>query len=360
MSTPKILYYISGHGYGHAVRSIQVINALTALGCRVVIKTIAPAFLFTEGLSKPLERLTEGFDAGLHQIDNLRFDIDKTKEKIKKILASAPRLIEKEQNFLVEEDISGVVCDIPFIPLAAAAGLKVPAIGIGNFSWDWIYAYYGKEDPEWNPIAETIGRYYQKADLLLRLPFYGPMEGFRRIEDIPLVGRRSHREKTEIRKILILPTDRKIGLISFSQVDLSEAAVRRIEKLSSDYLFLISPPLNWKSRAFRRVERDQTSFVDLICAADFVITKPGYGIVADCISQGTPMIYSDRGEFPEYPILVQGIETQLRCCHMPREDLCAGNWGPYLEKLEQQPRPRPNLKTDGAQVAAKRILEWIV
>jgi len=359
MPVPKILYYISGHGYGHAVRSIQIINELINLGCRLGIKTTAPAFLFEEGLSRAVEIRPEGFDVGLHQIDNLRFDLDKTKEKVKKILASAQRLIQKEQKFFIEEGISGVVCDIPFIPLAAAEGLGLPSIAVGNFSWDWIYSYYGKEDQEWNPIAETIASYYQKGDLLLRLPFYGSMDVFRRIEDIPLVSRGSKRGKTEIRKVLNLPKDRKIGLIGFSQVALSEEAIKRIEKWSSDYLFLVRPPLNWESPVMKRVEREKASFVDLICAVDFVITKPGYGIVADCLSHGTPMIYSDRGEFPEYPILVKGIETHLRCCYMPKEDLYTGKWGPYLEKLGQQPLRRPKLKTDGARVAAERIVEWI-
>jgi hypothetical protein len=355
----KILYYISGHGYGHAVRSIQVIKALMAFGCRVSIKTTAPAFLFDEGLSGPTEILTEGFDAGLHQIDNIRFDLDKTKENMKKILASAPGLIEKEQKFLTGEAIAGVVSDIPFIPLAAAAGLRIPSIGLGNFSWDWVYAYYGKKDPEWKAIAETIATYYRKADLLLRLPFYGSMEVFQRIEDIPLIGRRSNKERTEIQKALDLPRDRRIGLIGFSQVDLNAAAVENIEKLSSSYLFLVRPPLNWQSPALKRIGPESASFVDLIRAVDFVITKPGYGIVADCLSDGTPMIYSDRGDFPEYPILVEGIETHLSCCYMPKEDLYAGTWGPYLERLNQPSRPKPKFKTDGAQVAAERIVKWI-
>ena len=51
MPSPKIVYYISGHGYGHAVRSIQIIQELLELSCAVIIKTTTPAFLFKEGLS---------------------------------------------------------------------------------------------------------------------------------------------------------------------------------------------------------------------------------------------------------------------------------------------------------------------
>ena len=217
----------------------------------------------------------------------------------------------------------------------------------------------GREDPEWVSLAETIAGYYREGGLLLRLPFHGEMSAFRRIEDIPLVARRSGKGKTEIRQTLDLPKDRKIGLIGFSHLDLQEPAIQKIGRLFPDYLFLIKDPLNWKSPVFWRVEAEEVSFADLVCAADFVITKPGYGMVADCLSQGTPMIYSDRGEFPEYPILVEGIKRYLSCCFMPNEELYSGHWGPYLEKISKQPRLHPKIRIDGARLAAERIVEWI-
>ena len=354
----RIVYYISGHGYGHAVRSLQIIQELLELGVAVIIKTTTPAFLFKEGLSRPTPVIAEGFDVGLHQIDNIRFDLEKTKESVIALLAMAEGLVGKERNFFSDQGISGIVSDIPFIPLAAAGRSGLPSIGISNFSWDWIYSYYSKRDPEWLPLAEAIAGYYREGGLLLRLPFHGEMSAFRRIEDIPLVARKSGKEKTEIRKILNLPRGPKIGLIGFSRLDLQEKAIRKIARFSKDYLFLIKDPLNWKSPVFTRVE-EEVPFADLVCAADFVITKPGYGMVADCLSHGTPMIYSDRGEFPEYPILVEGIKSHLAGCFMPSQDLYSGHWGPYLENIINQPRLQPKLRTDGARVAAHRIVEWI-
>lgn len=359
MDRCKIVYYISGHGYGHAVRSIQIINELLRQGCTVCIKSTVPAFLFKEGLSLPVEVLPEGFDVGLHQVDNICFDLEKTKEKVKELLGSAEDRILKEHYFLVDHGVQGIVCDIPFIPLAAANRAGLPAIGVSNFSWDWIYSSFGKEDPEWNLLAKAVRRYYQTGSLLLRLPFYGAMNAFRRIEDIPLVARRSDQGQAEIRQLLGLPSGLKIGLIGFSNLSLSNEAIQKIEALSSEYLFLIKTPLNWKSPIFRKIEEEGLSFVDLVRAADFVMTKPGYGMVSDCLSHGTPMIFSDRGGFPEYPILVKGIKSLLASCFMPKEALYSGNWAPYLGKLGRQPPRHPRLKTNGAQVAARRIMEWV-
>jgi hypothetical protein len=358
MPSLKIIYYISGHGYGHAVRSLQIIQELQELDVFVIIKTTTPPFLFKEGLSRPTPVIAEGFDVGLHQIDNIRFDLEKTKESVIALLALAEELIGKEQHFFSRQGVSGIVSDIPFIPLAAAGRSGLPSIGLSNFSWDWIYSFYSQKAPEWLPLAQAIAEYYREGGLLLRLPFHGEMPAFRRIEDIPLVARRSGREKKEIRKILDLPGGRKIGLIGFSRLDLEEEAIRKIARFSKDYLFLIKDPLNWNSPVFKKVE-EEIPFIDLVCAADFVITKPGYGMVADCFAHGTPMIYSDRGEFPEYPILVQGIQSHLAGCFMPSQDLYSGHWRPYLENIINQPRLQPKLRTDGARVAAHRIVEWV-
>ncbi|HMK65007.1 MAG TPA: hypothetical protein VK564_04380 [Thermodesulfobacteriota bacterium] len=355
--TPKLLYYISGHGYGHAVRSLEVINTLCSLGCRLSIKTSVPPFLLEERLSHPVEIRQDKLDVGLHQIDNLRFDLSLTKAGVKELLDSAPLWITQEAAFLKDENFSGVICDIPFIPFAAAEKAGLPAVGISNFSWDWIYSFYGKRDPEWFPLAKVMAEYYEKGELALRLPFHGPMEAFRRVEDIPLVARKSNRGKSEIRKALSLPEDKRIVLIGFSQVDLSKEAFGKINKLSSRYLFLIRSPLQWDSLCFRKIEGIEASFVDLVAAADLVMTKPGYGIVADCLVHGTPMIYSDRGEFPEYPILVEGIKAFLPSCYMPQEDLYNGEWLPYLETVESQSFQSRPIAMNGAEVAGNRLLE---
>lgn len=355
----KIGYYISGHGYGHAVRSIQIIRELLDLGCQVIVKTLAPSFLFKEGLDTVPEIIPEGFDVGLVHTDNIRFDLNKTKSELKNLLISAEGLIQRERRFLFERGISALVADIPFLPLAAAGRSSLPAMAVGNFSWDWIYAAYSQNDPEWTPLVEAIRGYYREAGWLLRLPFYGPMEAFEGIEDIPLVSRKSKRGRDELRQVLGLPRDRRIGLVAFSRLDLTQEALMKINALSKEFLFLIREPLDWEAPVFRKVKDRKLSFIDLVSVSDFVITKPGYGIVSDCMAQNTPMIYCDRGEFPEYAILVEGIRRFLPAGYMPQEVLYSGDWRPYLDRLSHPPENRELLSFDGAQVAARRILEKI-
>ncbi len=62
-----------------------------------------------------------------------------------------------------------VVADLPALGIAAAAPPDIPAIALGNFTWDWIYADYdGGQD-----VADAIGEIYAKTTLALRLPMWG-------------------------------------------------------------------------------------------------------------------------------------------------------------------------------------------
>jgi L-arabinokinase len=97
-------------------------------------------------------------------------------------------------------------------------------------------------------------------------------------------------------------------------------------------------------------------YLDVIGAADVVLTKPGYGIVTDCIAAGTRMIYTDRGDFPEYPILVAEMASHLPCAHVSNEDVRTGLLEEALDAVRRAPFPRPP-RLDGAEVAARRLLD---
>ena len=46
-------------------------------------------------------------------------------------------------------------------------------------------------------------------------------------------------------------------------------------------------------------------YEDLVGAVDVVASKPGYGIISDCAANATALLYTDRGRFCEYDVLVR-------------------------------------------------------
>jgi UDP-N-acetylglucosamine:LPS N-acetylglucosamine transferase len=97
-----------------------------------------------------------------------------------------------------------------------------------------------------------------------------------------------------------------------------------------------------------------------VAAADVVVSKPGYGIVSECLANGTALLYTSRGRFVEYDVFVEQMPRILRCRYLSQEDLRAGRWAPAVRALADQPPPPDRPRIDGADVAAGKIVNWVI
>jgi L-arabinokinase len=98
-------------------------------------------------------------------------------------------------------------------------------------------------------------------------------------------------------------------------------------------------------------------YEDVVGAVDVVVSKPGYGIVSDAIGARTRLVYTERGDFPEYAVLVGEMGMHIPAVHVSNEDLRAGRLRAPLEDVLSRPMP-PETDTSGALVAARRLLEY--
>ena len=344
-----IVFYISGHGLGHASRDIEVMLAILARrpDARIVIRTGAEPWLFA--LNVPQAELQPcEVDTGVVQIDSLRLDEELTARAACRFYADFDDRAAGEARRLRDLGTGLVIGDIPPLAFAAADREGIASVALGNFTWDWIYQAYPMFDRVAPDAIPAIQRAYAKATLALRLPLnagFAAMSG--RIRDVPFVARRSARERGEIRRALVCPPGRPIVLVSFGGygLDLPIDAVSRSGRLTVLSAVREPPP------GFR--------YPDLVAASDVVISKPGYGIISECIANGTALLYTSRGQFAEYDVLVAGMPRFLRCRYIAQENLLDGRWADAVEALLAQPPPPERPRVDGAAVAADVIFNMI-
>lgn len=362
-----LIYYVSGHGLGHAVRTTVMVNAIQRRwpDLPVVIRTGAPEHVFAAnpdadyrymGL-KPAERL----DVGLVQIDSLRIDFQASLTSLRDLLARSDDLVRREAEFLRGIGPALVACDVPFLAAAAAERAKVPVVAVSNFSWDWIYRSYQDLDPAWAEAADRIASYYSSADLLIQLPMAPDMSAtFPDRVEVGLTGRRAKQPADAVRTRLGIPPDRRMALLTFTDLDLSAESMGRMVSQNPETVFVYSAPLHLDHPGFYFADDRRIWYPDLVGAADVVVTKPGYGIVADCLANGTPMVFTDRGRFPEYPFLVEAVESYLHHRYIPSADLYAGRLGIVLSELIS-PRSNPGwpYSFDGAMEGAEALAKFI-
>jgi hypothetical protein len=358
-----IAVYVSGHGFGHSTRTAEVLRAVRerAPDLPITVVTSAPAFLFEGAVGPPLTVRPLECDVGLVQRDALSFDEAATAERCRAFAAGWGDLVAGEARWLTDGGVRVVLADIPPVAFAAAAEAGLPSVGLGNFSWDWIYAHLAAREPGLQAAAARAREAYEKATLLLRLPFAGDLDAFPRVEDVPLVARRPRMGREEIRARLGLGAGPAV-LLSFGGMGFPGLDTEAYERLQ-EYRFVMAgarghrePPPNLRRLEADDLESRDLTYGDVVAGVDVVVTKPGYGIVTDCIGAGTRMVYTERGDFPEYPILTREMVRYLPAVHVGNADLHAGRLGPALDDVRSRPWP-PTPRLDGAEVAAGRLLE---
>ncbi|MFN8643168.1 MAG: hypothetical protein U0802_16480 [Candidatus Binatia bacterium] len=169
------------------------------------------------------------------------------------------------------------------------------------------------------------------------------------------MARRARLPADDVRARLDLPRDRRLALLSFGGIGLSLDAVPSLPGVAfvatSGAAVGADGPRGCRVVGGDDLRRAGVRYEDLVGAVDAVITKPGYGIVAECIANRTPIVYTARGRFAEYACLVAGIEAHLAHAFLSGDDLRGGRWGDALAQAWAMPMPPP-VPVDGAEAVA--------
>jgi hypothetical protein len=363
-----LVTYVSGHGFGHASRTIELLNALAdcAPEVRLIVRTAVAPWLFARTARPTVALEACECDTGAVQIGSLHLDTDETVRRAQAFMRDMPARVAAEAAVLRACGATLVLADIPPLGIAAATAAGVPAVAMSNFTWDWIYAAY----PGTAELSRALGETYASADLALRLPLWGGFGTFRQIVDLPFIARRSRRGRDEVRRAFDLPLDRPLALVSFGGYGLEGLDLAALTRLAPWGLVMTSTTpigdrtLGEVGRTGSLIPLDEPAmygrgflYEDIVHAMDVVVSKPGYGIIAECVANQTALLYTSRGHFAEYDVLVAGLPRILRARFIDHDKLFAGRWLPDLDALLAQPAPPDRPRVDGAEVAAALLLD---
>jgi hypothetical protein len=375
----QVFFYISGHGFGHASRALQVVNALARLepSVRVTLRTSVPEWFLRASLDVSAQILAGEVDTGVVQPDSLSIDEKETVRQAAEFYASFDERIERERALIRDAGVDLVVGDIPPLAFSAAGAARVPSVAISNFTWDWIYGGLPEFDRLAPGMRDRIARAYGEATVALRLPFHGGFASMPHIEDAPLVARISSSPRPVTRTRLQLPDDRPIVLATFGghggNIPLHDAASNAgFLVAATDYEVgpHVPPHPNLRVVSAAELHRhgltytdllaaSDVVYTDLLAASDVVATKLGYGIVSECIANNVALLYTLRGRFVEQDVFIREMPCFVRSQSIDVDDLRAGRWSDAVEALLQQPAPPRTMRVDGAEVVATRLLAAI-
>ncbi len=392
-----VAFCISGHGFGHASRQVEVVNAFGALrpDQPIHVFTQAARWLLDRTIRVPVTLVDHAVDTGAVQRDSLLLDIPATLAAAAAFEHQADAAAATLAGEFRARRVRVVVCDVPAMPFTAASLADCRAVALANFTWDWIYADLagyrgpgtgdrgsgtgdgardsgvgisdsrfgrrdsGRDEDEVADLPRRLGARYALGDAAWRLPMHGGFSTFGTVLDFPWIARRSRRDPADTRRVLGLTDARPLVLVSFGGYGV--AGIRLAHHAGAPYRLVLSggaahPPADTPADA-AHVDRDRLDalglrYEDLLAACDVVISKPGYGIVSECVANRVALLYTERGQFAEYPVMVEQMPSVLRCRHLSNDAVASARWDDDVAAVLAQPWPAERPLVNGADVAA--------
>jgi L-arabinokinase len=363
-----VVFYISGHGFGHASRSLEVINALSRRRPElpIAVRSSVPAWFLEDSAEAVVDLVPVEVDTGVAQIGGLQLDEAETARRARDFYTRFDEKVSAEAASLRRARATVVVGDIPPLAFAAAAAAGIPSVALGNFTWDWIYEGYPQFEDRSPQVLDAIRAAYAHATIALRLPLHGGFAPMRSVvRDLPLIARRAPLGRAGARHALGLSPDEPVVLASFG----AYGAALPYAQIAARTAFTLvvtdtegardreASPRQLRHFTRRELRALGVRYPDLVAAADVVVSKPGYGIVSECIANGAALLYTSRGRFAEHDVFVAEMPRVLRCRFVSPADLWDGRWNEGIEELLRQEDPPERLSIDGADRAAQVILD---
>lgn len=348
-----VVYYITGHGYGHGVRSVAICNAFRP-DVRITFKTSLPRTFFEEEIHLPFDFMTGSFDCGCVQNDCLSIDKAKTLATYREIARENESKLEAETLWCKSHRADVIVSDITPFAFEVAAHAGLPSVGVSNFSWSDIYEEYLELLPEYSADIAFIRDQYARATLLCALAPALPMTYFPNRKDIPaMVGRKGRNRREEIVRHCSLNPAKRLGLIYFGLYGMNDVDFGKLKRFS-DWEFIGICELNGAAPNYRSIAKADFPYQDLVASVDAMICKLGYGAAAECMLHRTPIVYPPRSDFAEF----QPLDATARAWGgghlLSTDNFLSLEWQPVLDAIIKSGRPEP-VAPVGAALCAETI-----
>lgn len=315
-----IALYISSHGFGHMTRCLSLIeNILQNTQYNIYIASGKKQNDFARiYLSKYKSRIIYKdlvTDIGLINKDNsLEVDKEKLESKLVEFVSSWDTLVNKEVEELKKLNIKSIVCDISSIGCIVGKKLNLPVTFISNFTWIEQYEHLGIDENIINKFRVSyscINKFIQ-YDLCLAKDYINVTEvyegGFvcREIDNLKV-----DEIKAKYGKSIFITCGKSASLncINIKNFSGTIFTTSGIDISTNKECNIIQLPI------------DILDTQNYISASDIVITKAGWGTIAEAILGHTSLVLIERPSAKEDTFNIEKIKENNLGISIKEKDL---------------------------------------
>jgi len=350
-----LLTSITSHGFGHAAQVAPVLNALRELrpDMDFTVQSSLPEIFLRERIKGDFEYVEEAPDFGLLMHSALAIDLDASAEAYRKLHAGWPEKVSQSALWLQELAPDLVLADVPYITLAAAACAGIPAVALCSLNWADIYRYYFIGRQEAGMVLGEMEAAYNSARVFLCPEPSMPMPFLHNRRTIAPIAARGENRRSGLCRQLGVDEGQLLILVAPGGVKTRFPmecwpADQGIRWLASAEWCISHPDVS-------DYQQPGFSFTDLVASCDAVLGKCGYGTVTECVTNGTPLLYVPRPDWPEEQTLLDWLHAHSAALAVPGVTLQEGEFQsmtPQLRALDVRCR-----EPVGAVQAAECVLQ---
>jgi hypothetical protein len=346
-----LLVAITPHGFGHAMPTIGVIDALRDRrpDLRVTVMTTLSRAVIESRLSGPFALVPGADDGGMVMAGPLDVRIEESAAAYGRLHAAWDGLVAATASTLASVGPDFVLSNVSAVALAAARLAGIPAAALCSFHWGEVYGAYCGSRPEAPAILDRLRGAYAGAGAFLRVEPGTPMAGLDNVVDVGPVAALGRDRRAEVRAALGVPGEVRLVLADLGGImPPSGLRLPRVDRVQ----WLVVDPGPTARHDVGAIAATGVSFLDAVASVDAVVTKLGYGTVVEAACNGARLLYVPRDTWPEEPGMVAWLVANACAAPIDRGAWQSGGFGEELETLLARPVPPPPRPIGAGRAAA--------
>lgn len=330
-----LAFYISSHGFGHMTRCLGIIeNILNASNYNLYIVCNKKQNDFAKiYLAEYKDRIIYKdlvTDIGLVNKEN-SLEVDKLllQKELLEFTSSWEDVVNDEYNFLKNLNIKCIVSDISPIGTLVGNKLQLPVVLITNFTWVEQYEYIGIDESITDKYRQTYSYVtkFIKYDLCLPISSVNCKE----VYEVGFTCREIDLDKIEkIRqqygKSIMVTCGKSANLntINIKKFNGTIFTTSGIDIICEEDCNVVNLPI------------DTLDTQNYIAASEMVITKAGWGTIAEGIIGHTNLVLIERPSAKEDSFNIEELKKRNLAISIKEEDLLDLDIEKLREKLKQE------------------------
>ena len=322
----RICFYLSDHGFGHIARNIPIIVSVVKNYDTFVYVVCGEhhiefamqnlEMMLTSEKNNRVAFRADHTDIGLVcKEGTLDVEINSLTKATTEFLSAFPQKAEREAKWLKENYIDAVLCDMPIWSIEASELANVPLLYVGNFTWTELYREFLPERI-WKAYAE----YYGKIRHAMLYALHN--------QEMLAYLKNAERQETSVtarpfdKEAVAAIKSRHDRKLVFVALGMSAQFRKAVDVSGTPYDFYTTQGVPLAGDNVEVIPYTTVNTQDYIAAADYVITKAGWGTVSECLLAGKRMALFRRDGVLEDRTTIRLLEEKHLAASVTAEELC--------------------------------------